>query len=102
MAKTDKWNGSKSTPKHTDMLNYIKTAEGHLRGIEKMINEDAYCIDISKQLLAVIGILKKVNLHILKKHLEICVKESIQSGSAEEKIDELKKILDYIAKGKES
>ena len=89
-------------PKHADMLNFILTAEGHLKGIEKMIRNDAYCIDISKQLLAVIGILKKVNLHILKKHMETCVKESIETGNVDEKIAELEKILDYIARGKEA
>ncbi len=89
------------TPKHADMLNLILTAEGHLKGIERMIREDAYCIDISKQLLAVIGILKKVNLHILKKHMETCVKDSVKNGDLDEKIQELEKILDYIAKGKE-
>ena len=87
-------------PKHADMLNFILTAEGHLKGIEKMIRGDAYCIDISKQLLAVIGILRKVNLHILKKHMETCVKESIGTENIDEKIDELEKIIDYIDKGK--
>jgi len=95
-------NLTRKEPKHADMLNFILTAEGHLKGIEKMIRNDAYCIDISKQLLAVIGILKKVNLHILKKHMEICVKESIKTGNVDEKITELEKILDYIAKGKET
>ncbi len=89
-------------PKHADMLNFILTAEGHLKGIEKMIRSDAYCIDISKQLLAVIGMLRKVNLHILKKHMETCVKESIETGNVDEKIAELEKILDYMARGKEA
>ncbi len=99
--KKEKVSTLKKTPKHADMLNLILTAEGHLKGIERMIREDAYCIDISKQLLAVIGILKKVNLHILKKHMETCVKDSMRNGDLDEKIKELEKILDYIAKGKE-
>ncbi len=100
MKKANSDNKVSTTPKHADMLNFIRTAEGHLKGIERMIQDDAYCIDISKQLLAVIGILKKVNLHILKKHMETCVKESIESGNVDEKIKELEKILDYISKGK--
>ncbi|MCD6106947.1 MAG: metal-sensing transcriptional repressor [Caldisericaceae bacterium] len=90
----------KKTPKHKDVLNLLLTAEGHLRGIEKMIKNDEYCIDISKQILAVNAILKKINLHILKKHLETCVKEAIKKGNAEEKIDELGTVMDYLVKGK--
>jgi len=82
------------------VLNLLLTAEGHLRGIEKMIKNDEYCIDISKQILAVNAILKKINLHILKKHLETCVKEAIKKGNAEEKIDELGTVMDYLVKGK--
>jgi len=46
------------------------------------------------------AILKKINLHILKKHLETCVKEAIKKGNAEEKIDELGTVMDYLVKGK--
>ncbi|HOC52558.1 MAG TPA: metal-sensing transcriptional repressor [Caldisericia bacterium] len=56
---------------------------------------------MSKQILAVISILKKVNLEILKKHLETCVRESRDSDEFEEKIEELKMVLEYLTKGKE-
>jgi len=45
--------------------------------------------------------LKKVNLEILKKHLETCVRESRDSDEFEEKIEELKMVLEYLTKGKE-
>jgi DNA-binding FrmR family transcriptional regulator len=86
--------------KHEGVLKLIYTAEGHLAGIEKMINEDRYCIDISKQLLAVMSILRKVNLEILKMHMETCVKNSAGSENFEEKIEELEMIMEYITKGK--
>ncbi len=87
--------------KHEDVLKLINIAKGHLQGIENMILQDKYCIDISKQILAVISILKKANLEILKKHLETCVRESRDSDEFEEKIEELKMVLEYLTKGKE-
>lgn len=87
-------------PKHENVLNLIRTAEGDLKGIEKMILDDRYCLDISKQLLAVISILRKANLDILKKHMETCVKDAAGTGDFDNKIKELESIMDYITKGK--
>jgi len=86
--------------KHEGVLRLIRTAEGHLAGIEKMINEDRYCIDISKQLLAVMSILRRANLEILKTHMETCVKSAVGSENFEEKIKELEMIMEYMTKGK--
>lgn len=83
------------------VLKLISTARGHLSGIEKMIKEDRYCIDISNQLMAVISILKKANLEVLKKHMETCMKDAVKSGDIEQKIEELKLVLQYIIKGKD-
>ena len=87
-------------PKHEDVLKLIRTAEGHLAGIHKMIEEDRYCIDISKQLLALMSILRRANLEILKKHMETCVKSAAGGEQFEEKIKELELIMEYLTKGK--
>jgi len=86
--------------KHEGVLKLLNIAKGHLQGIEKMILEDKYCIDISKQLLAVISILRKVNIEVLKKHLETCVRESRESNDFDLKIKELENILEYLTKAK--
>ncbi|MDI6860483.1 MAG: metal-sensing transcriptional repressor [Caldisericia bacterium] len=85
--------------KHEGVLKLLNIAKGHISGIEKMILEDKYCIDISKQILAVISILKKVNLEVLKKHIETCVRESRETEKFEEKLEELKGVIDYLTKG---
>ncbi len=51
----------------------INIAKGQLDGISKMISEDAYCLDISNQLLATISLLKSVNHEILNAHLQHCI-----------------------------
>lgn len=78
----------------TKELNLLKTAKGQIDGIIKMLEDDRYCIDISKQILAVQAILKKSNHEILKKHLTNCVKDAFLEGDGDEKVDEIMMILD--------
>lgn len=76
----------------------LKTARGQIDGILKMIEDDRYCIDISNQVLAVTSVLKKANQEIVSAHIKSCVKQAIQDGNSEEKIDEVIKIMDKMTK----
>lgn len=80
------------------VLRLLKTANGQLNGIMKMVEEDRYCIDISNQLLATESILKKANREVLRGHMSHCVKEAFQSGNEEEKIQEILDLLTKISK----
>ena len=82
--------------KHMKALNLLKTARGQLDGVMKMIEEERYCIDISKQLLALISLLRKANESILKSHMETCVKEAVDTGDIETKIKEIEELLEYL------
>ncbi len=86
--------------KHTEALRLLKTARGHLEGIIKMIEDERYCIDISTQLLAVISLLKKANTSVINKHIETCVREAVETGNVEEKLEELKNIMKYVEKNR--
>lgn len=83
-------------PKHARALPLIRTAKGHLNGIEQMIEDNRYCIDISNQLQAVIAILRKADAEILRTHLETCVKESLTSGDLDHKLKELESVIDHL------
>ena len=72
----------------------LKTARGQIDGVIRMVEEDRYCIDVSKQLLATIALLKKANLVILKQHMDTCVKDAIRTDKGAEKIDEINLILE--------
>ena len=61
---------------HPEALKRLKTIEGHIRGIQRMLEEDAYCIDVIKQVQAVQAALNKVNDLILDQHLDTCLTES--------------------------
>jgi DNA-binding FrmR family transcriptional regulator len=72
----------------------LNTARGQVEGIVRMINDDRYCIDVSKQILSVIALLKKANNIILRQHMNTCVRDAIGAGGGEEKVDEIMLILD--------
>lgn len=77
-----------------EALSYLKTARGQIDGILKMIDDDRYCIDISKQIFAVQSLLKKANMKILKDHMHSCVASAVSGGGGDEKIDEIIYILE--------
>jgi CsoR family transcriptional regulator, copper-sensing transcriptional repressor len=77
-----------------DVLLRLKSAEGHLRGIERMVEEDVYCIDIIKQSLAVQKALDKVNALMLETHLGTCVTTAIRSEDGKERERVIGEIVD--------
>ncbi len=76
----------------------MKTARGQIDGIIKMLEDDRYCIDVSKQILSAQSLLKKANLDILRGHIKSCVADAIRKGEADEKIEEIFGIIDSYAK----
>jgi len=75
-----------------DIIPRIKKIKGQIDGIERMINEKRYCIEILQQIYAIIGGLKAIVLMILKNHIETCVREAMTSRNKKEidtKVDEL-------------
>ena len=79
----------------------IKTARGQLDGILKMIEEDAYCIDVSNQLMAADAILRRANREVLSAHLSGCVRQALESGETgqiEKKLEELDTVLEKLSK----
>jgi DNA-binding FrmR family transcriptional regulator len=78
-------------------LRRLKTIEGHLKGIIRMVEEDAYCIDVIRQIQAVEAALSKVNTQILDNHLNSCVITAVQGDDAGERQRVLKEITDVFA-----
>ncbi|MBK9944058.1 MAG: metal-sensitive transcriptional regulator [Kouleothrix sp.] len=83
------------------LRNRLKSIEGHVRGIERMVEDDNYCVDIIKQALAVQRALEKFNSIVLERHLEGCVTTAIRSDDAGERervISELLQLFDTSSK----
>lgn len=72
-----------------EALNRLKTVRGHLDGIIRMTEEEAYCVDLMKQVSAAQASLERVNRLILKNHLETCFSEAVTEGRAQPAINEL-------------
>ena len=70
------------------LLNRLKRIEGQIRGIERMVEEDAYCTDILMQVSAANAALNSFNKVLLEKHIKTCVIEDIKAGK-EDTVDEL-------------
>lgn len=70
--------------------NRLKRIEGQVRGVQRMVDEEAYCVDVLTQIASVVSALEKVGTILLKDHVEHCVRESIEKGEdADDKIEEL-------------
>ena len=81
---------------HDEELARLRKIEGQVRGIQKMITEKRYCIDILTQLNAVVGAIERVEERVLEKHLRGCVDHSFAEGTKgdrQEKIDEIVEVL---------
>jgi DNA-binding FrmR family transcriptional regulator len=77
--------------KDKDLLqNRLRRIEGQVRGVQRMVDEEAYCVEVLTQIASVVSALEKVGAILLKDHVEHCVRESIEKGEdADEKIEEL-------------
>ena len=85
----------------TDILNRLKSIAGHVQGIERMVENDDYCIDIVNQILAVQRALQKVNGLVLDRHLHTCVTTAIRGDDPKERervIDEIMGVFDATGK----
>ena len=83
------------TAKKHAALNRLKTVRGHLDGIIRMLETDAYCVDVMKQISAVQSALERTNRVMLHNHLETCFSEAVIGGQGEEAIAELVDALKF-------
>jgi len=80
------------------MVSRLKRIEGQVRGIQKMIEEDRYCVDILIQINAVNAALKQVGFSILENHASHCVLHAVESGEGEESVKELIDVVKQFSK----
>ncbi len=93
---------AKTNPSHDSNLVALRRIEGQVRGVQRMIEDRKYCIDILHQISAVKGALAKVEERILKGHIEHCVAEAFQGTSESEqqkKLDEILKLINQTRRG---
>lgn len=87
----------RSDKEYKDMINRLSRIEGQVRGIKKMVEDDAYCTDILIQVSAVNAALNSFNKVLLSNHIKSCVTRDIKDGK-EETVDELVEVLQKLMK----
>jgi CsoR family transcriptional regulator, copper-sensing transcriptional repressor len=77
----------------------LRRIEGQIRGVQKMVDENRYCIDVLTQVGAAKAALDAVALLLLQDHTEHCVVEAIQAGDGSKKVRELNEAVERLVKG---
>jgi DNA-binding FrmR family transcriptional regulator len=72
-----------------DLQDRLRRVEGQIRGIQRMVEQDRYCIDVLTQVNSANAALRSVGMGLLDEHVRHCVRDSIETGSADEKVEEL-------------
>lgn len=87
----------RSSEERKNLLNRLRRIEGQVRGLEKMVEEDAYCPDVLVQASAVSSAINSFNRALMAEHIRSCVVEDIKEGN-EETIEELISVLQKLMK----
>jgi DNA-binding FrmR family transcriptional regulator len=79
-------------------LGRLRRIEGQVQGIQRMVEQDKYCVDILLQLAAVQGALEQVQKLILGQHINSCVAEALRTGNARERQRKVEELLEVFAR----
>jgi len=81
-----------------ETLRRIKTVEGHVRGIERMLESDAYCIDVIRQIQAVQAALTKISVTVLDEHMQTCLTNSLDGEKRDQMLKEITEVYEMASK----
>jgi DNA-binding FrmR family transcriptional regulator len=80
------------------LLARLRRAEGQVAAVRRMVESDAYCVDVLTQLSASRGALGKVGETVLQHHIETCVTEAFQSGRTEVQQEKVEELMDVFSR----
>jgi len=86
--------------KSANVINRLKRIEGQVRGIQKMVESDRYCIDILTQIQAIKAAIGKVESEVLRNHASHCVRDAIASGDEDDQATKFGELIDLFEKVK--
>ncbi|RAS91019.1 transcriptional regulator (plasmid) [Priestia endophytica] len=88
----------RSTKDKAQLITRLKRIEGQVRGIQNMIENERYCIDILTQMSAINAAMKNVGFQLLENHAQHCVSDAIKGGNGDEAIEELMDVFKRFSK----
>ena len=83
---------------HDKVTRLVRTAQGQLDSVLRMIEEDRYCMDVANQLLASQALIRKATREVLRAHMSACVTDAVAAQDAGKQIDELVDIFDKMTR----
>jgi DNA-binding FrmR family transcriptional regulator len=83
---------------HEEELVRLRRIEGQIRGVQKMIEEKRYCVDILTQISSIVGAIKSVEENILARHLQGCVQTSFVKRTKEDKAQKINEVIGVLRK----
>ena len=89
---------SRTNEEKQSVINRLKRIEGQVRGIQRMVEEDRYCVDILVQISAISAALKKVGFSVTERHMQHCIRHAVKDGEGKSAIEELLEVMKYISK----
>ncbi len=87
---------------HQEQLEFLKKIEGQIRGIQRMIEEKRYCVDIITQLHSIVGALYRVEEEVFRKHIDGCVVNALKGKLGAEKQKKIAEIVDLVSRFRKS
>ena len=83
--------------KHRSQLGRLRKIEGQVRGVQRMIEDDRYCMDVLTQMRAIRRALAKVEEQVLAEHVRSCVADAVRSGDERDRDEKLQELMDVFA-----
>ena len=80
------------------LIKRLKRIEGQVRGVQKMVEDNRYCVDILVQISAINAALNKVGFNLLERHTKHCVSKAVREGNGEDSIQELMNVIKQFSK----
>lgn len=77
-----------------DVQTRLRKIEGQVRGLQRMVSEERYCVDVLAQISSTVNALERVGVLLLNDHVRHCVRESLGDGGGDDKIEELVTAID--------
>lgn len=79
-------------------LGRLRRIEGQVQGVQRMVEEDKYCVDIMLQVSAIQGALEQVSKMLMHRHIESCVMDSMKAGSDRERAKKIEELIEVFSR----
>ncbi len=76
----------------------LRRVEGQIQGVQRMVDEDKYCVDIMLQISAIQGALEQVSKILMTRHIESCVLDSVKAGTERERSRKIEELIDVCSR----